>query len=88
MRDFIDAVETDEGQKDAKKKELDTQIRLSKVTANPYRTVLNWFKNYDKYVEYVKSAEANAASEDDNDEQSVAEESGIETEELANVSGF
>ena len=63
MKKFIEDVEDNEAKKAAKLAELKKQIELSKVTANPYQTVLNWFKKYDKYADYLKSVAALEAAE-------------------------
>lgn len=64
MKKFIEDVEDDKAKKAAKLAELKKQIELSKVTANPYQTVLNWFKKYDKYADYLKSVAALEAAEE------------------------
>ena len=64
MKKFIEDVEDNEAKKAAKLAELKKQIELSKVTANPYQTVLNWFKKYDKYADYLKSVAALEATEE------------------------
>ena len=86
MREFIKVVETDVEQRAAKLAELEKQIKLSKVTANPYRTVLDWFKSYDKYIEYLKSTEAK--SEDDNQNSGEATELHEESVEFAKAGNF
>lgn len=64
MREFIVAVEDDKSKRAAVLAELNKQIELSKVTANPYQTVLNWFKKYDKYADYLKSVATLEAAEE------------------------
>ena len=64
MRAFIEAVEDDKVKRSAVLAELDKQIKLSKVAANPYQNVLNWFKKYDKYADYLKSVAAIEAAEE------------------------
>ena len=64
MKKFIEAVEDDKLKRAEVLAELDKQIKLSKVAANPYQNVLNWFKNYDKYADYLKSVEAMESTEE------------------------
>lgn len=47
MKAFIKLVGTKDDMK-----ALEKQIELSKITSNPYQTVMNWFKNYPKYEAY------------------------------------
>lgn len=51
-------------------KEFDKQLKASKIQANPYRSVLAWFKKtfegYDSYKDYFKKLNVENSDESDN----------------------
>ena len=75
MRAFIKLVGTKEDME-----ALENQIALSKITPNPYQTVLNWFMNYPKYEAYQSFAK----KLDEKVAAKKAEEAKKKAEEAAN----